>query len=391
MAKLIRYRIIAAVQFFLVFFFMMLVSDYTQYDAEMFNLKINTIYEREYDYLDCRVSDGITQDDLEFDYFKLQTYMFYVYYQFDLQSTDDLSKDLGSYLNPTCLNKLPEDVKWIMGGTPHTPDQIVLGEDLFNLINNHCDEPITVGSTIRVKINTLASNSTFAPFEAVVAGVYSADFHVFSPVLQNRQMINQTNHLGYSEEYVESYNPLNESFFLSHSVCGGLVILGQASPVRTMVEIPKEKDSLVKLYHENHRVRSCIDSFEVDNSNGYLNGYKSIANLVGHKKYLEISMIIFGIICAFAVPLLVLFLFAATQLAIIRNEDKPITNIFVKELIFYSLILLGGGLIYTIYTIIFPWVLLVKPILISTFSFAGILLLNWLLIFIWKYKELSKE
>ena len=102
-------------------------------------------------------------------------------------------------------------------------------------------------------------------------------------------------------------------------------------------------------------------------------------------------MIVFGIIGAFALFLLFVFLFASTQLVIIRSEGKSLKDIFKKELLFYALILFGGGVVFTIYTLIFPWAFIIQPILISLLCFIGIITINWLLIFIWKYKELSRN
>lgn len=228
---------------------------------------------------------------------------------------------------------------------------------------------------------------TFAPFEVTLSGVYRTDSRLFSPVVQNRQL-DQTNYEDYGN-FDENYHPVNESFYITNHVMGPRGF--KASPLRVMVEVPDERDLLIEIYHKNHRVRACIDSFSIDNSRTYYNGYKTKANLVNHKRFLEINMIVFGIICVIALLLLVLYLFAATQFVIIENSDKSIASIFLKELLFYALILLGGGLVYTIYAIIFPWIFLVQPILISLSGFIGFLLLNWMLIFIWNCKELTKK
>lgn len=388
MAKLIWYRIMVVVQCLLAFFFVVLVSDYHQYDAEMLNLKIDTIYENNYDYLDCTIADQYSysyEDYMLFNEFK--SCWFYNYYQFDLQKTNYKEKEQSFYLNPSVIDRIPEEVKWVLGEDPHDDYQIALGEDLFNLLNEELEQPITIGSKITIKTNSLMEHRTFAPFEVTLSGVYRTDSRLFSPVVQNRQL-DQTNYDDYGN-FDENYHPVNESFYITNHVMGPRGF--KASPLRVMVEVPDERDLLIEIYHKNHRVRACIDSFSIDNSRTYYNGYETKANLANHKKFLEINMIVFGIICIIALLLLVLYLFAATQFAIIENSDKSIASIFLKELLFYALILLGGGLVYTIYAIIFPWVFLVQPILISLSGFIGFLLLNWMLIFIWNCKELTKK
>lgn len=390
MAKLIWYRIMVVVQCLLAFFFVVLVSDYQQYDAEMLNLKIDTIYENNYDYLDCTIADQYLyryEDYRLFDEFK--SYWFYNYYQFDLQKTNYTEKGRDFYLNPSVINRIPEEVKWVLGKDPHDNYQIALGEDLFNLLNEELEQPITIGSKITIKTNSLMEHRTYAPFEVTLSGVYRTDSRLFSPVVQNRQLENQIPRTNHDGKFDENYHPVNESFYFTDSVLGSLWF--KASPLRVMVEVPAEKDLLIETYHKNHRVRACIDSFSIDDSDSDYNGYETKANLVNHKKFLEINIIVFGIICVIALLLLVLYLFAATQFVIIENSDKSIASIFLKELLFYALILLGGGLVYTIYAIIFPWVFLVQPILISLSGFIGFLLLNWMLIFIWNSKELKKK
>lgn len=387
MAKLIWYRIMVVVQCLLAFFFVVLVSDYQQYDAEMLNLKIDTIYENNYDYLDCTIADQYSTED--FGLKKLKSYWFYNYYQFDLQKTNYHEKGLDFYLNPSVINRIPEEVKWVLGEDPHDDYQIALGEDLFNLLNEELEQPITIGSKITIKTNSLMEHRTFAPFEVTLSGVYRTDSHLFSPVVQNKQMEDQAHRTSGDGRYDKNYHPVNESFYITDDYFSSLGF--RASPLRVMVEVPSERDLLIETYHQNQRVRACIDSFSIDDSDTYYNGYETKANLANHKKFLEINMIVFGIICIIALLLLVLYLFAATQFVIIENSDKSIAIIFLKELLFYALILLGGGLVYTIYAIIFPWVFLVQPILISLSGFIGFLLLNWMLIFIWNCKELTKK
>lgn len=287
------------------------------------------------------------------------------------------------------IDRIPEEVKWVHGEHIHDEHQIALGEDLFNLLNEELEEPITIGSKITIKTNSLMEHRTFAPFEVTLSGVYRTDSRLFSPVVQNKQLDNQTYRTNRDGKFNENYHPVNESFYIRGQVVGSLGF--KASPLRVMVEVPAERNLLIETYHKNHRVRACIDSFSIDDSDAYYNGYETKANLVNHKKFLEINMIVFGIICVIALLLLVLYLFAATQFVIIENSDKSIAIIFLKELLFYALILLGGGLVYTIYAIIFPWVFLVQPILISLSGFIGFLLLNWMLIFIWNCKELTKK
>ena len=387
MSRLIWYRIMVVVQCLLAFFFVVLVSDYQQYDAEMFNLKINTIYENNYDYLDCTIADQYSYEDGSL--FGFKSYWFYNFYQFDLQKTNYKEKGRDFYLNPSMIDRIPEEVKWVHGEHIHDEHQIALGEDLFNLLNEELEEPITIGSKITIKTNSLMEHRTFAPFEVTLSGVYRTDSRLFSPVVQNKQLDNQTYRTNRDGKFDENYHPVNESFYIRGQVVGSLGF--KASPLRVMVEVPAERDLLIETYHKNHRVRACIDSFSIDDSDTYYNGYETKANLVNHKKFLEINMIVFGIICIIALLLLVLYLFAATQFVIIENSDKSIAIIFLKELLFYALILLGGGLVYTIYAIIFPWVFLVQPILISLSGFIGFLLLNWMLIFIWNCKELTKK
>ena len=129
MSRLIWYRIMVVVQCLLAFFFVVLVSDYHQYDAEMLNLKIDTIYENNYDYLDCTIADQYSysyEDYMLFNEFK--SCWFYNYYQFDLQKTNYKEKEQSFYLNPSVIDRIPEEVKWVLGEDPHDDYQIALGE-----------------------------------------------------------------------------------------------------------------------------------------------------------------------------------------------------------------------------------------------------------------------
>ena len=384
MSKLIKYRIIAALQFFLIFFFIMLVSDYTQYEAKMFDAKINTVYANGYDYLDCRVSDYLIRND----YWKspfLQNgnyFSFYDHFEFDLEK-NDRSAEVG-YMTPTFCLKLPDNVTWIEGTKPSTSSEIALGEELYKIMEKYCSQPITIGSRITLKPVSLIKDSLFIPKEVTITGIYSSPSTV---LLMNdfkyKHLIRQDEEGDHGFLY-EDYNQFNESFCMwpFYDITPDF-----ATPNNILVEVPKEKNDLVNMYKEDRRVRYCIDNFNTDR----YRDSKLITSLDDHKKALDVSIIVFSIISAFSLFLLFLFLFASTQLAIIQNEKKLTKSIVKKELLFYALILLGGGLIFTIYTLVFPWSFIVQPILISIFSFIGIVILNWLLVFIWLYKELINE
>ena len=200
-----------------------------------------------------------------------------------------------------------------------------------------------------------------------------------------RHLIAETDS-GSTVVFKDDYNQFNESFYMRPR----LATPGYVTPTNILVKVPNDKNELVNMYKEDRRVRYCIDNFDTKYSNYLSEKYQPRNNLVEHKKYLETCMIVCGIISVFSLFLLVLFLFASTQWVIIERGDKSIKNIFAKELIFYALLLLGGGVVLTIYNLISPFVMLVQPILISLLCFVVIIIINWLLIFIWQYKELSK-
>ena len=387
MAKLIWYRIIAALQFFFIFFYIMTISDYMQYDAKMFDTKINMIYENKCEYLDCRVSDFVISDENPKNSppYNESYYSFYDHFQFDLDENEELRPKRG-YATPTFCVKLPDEVTWIEGSKPSDDSEIAIGKDLYDIMKKCASQPITVGSRITLKSTSLIQDSYFPSKEVTIKGIYSSSSLVLLMSDFRYPHLIAESDLSTVIIFKDDYNQFNESFYMRPR----LATPNYVTPTNILVKVPNDKNELVNMYKEDRRVRYCIDNFDVEYSSSLKEQYQPRNNLVEHKKYLETCMIVCGIISVFSLFLLVLYLFASTQWVIIERGDKSIKNIFAKELLFYALLLLGGGVVLTIYNLISPLVMIVQPILISLLCFVVIIIINWLLIFIWQYKELSK-